>query len=355
MKHDLLEFQYVHFGDKTKPEHWFIDAETALNFYPDMDSENDELGYYDDGVRRTLTDDQIAMFRHSEVQELLRDCRLQREEQEYQMRIPALESQARDEKQPGSPVSHDSSLEDELVDASRMHSLRPPVSKRQLSPSSRSDTSRSTGASIKRQRKQEVPYEQRKKRNWEQYIQGEDERHGSITDDQIAMFRHSEVQELLRDCRLQREEQEYQMRIPALESQARDEKQPGSPVSHDSSLEDELVDASRMHSLRPPVSKRQLSPSSRSDTSRSTGASIKRQRKQEVPYEQRKKRNWEQYIQGEDERHGSITQRRLAREMDEQHTEDVMMDYGDDESVPSKSEQVSTTSTRRAPVSYEDL
>nr|POF25954.1 hypothetical protein CFP56_22102 [Quercus suber] len=228
-EHDLLEFQYVHFGDKTKPEHWFIDAETALSFYPDMDSENDELGYYDDGVRRTLTDDQIAMFRHSEVQELLRDCRLQREEQEYQMRIPALEPQAGNEKQPVSPVSHDSSLEDELADASRMHSLRPPMSKRQLSPSSRSDTSRSTSASIKRQRKQEVPYEQRKKRNWEQYIQGEDEQHGSIT------------------------------------------------------------------------------------------------------------------------------QRRLAREMDEQHTQEVMMDYGEDESVPSKSEQVSTTSTRRAPVSYEDL
>ena len=32
----------------------------------------DELGYYPDGVKRTLTDEQIAMFRHSEVYSILR-------------------------------------------------------------------------------------------------------------------------------------------------------------------------------------------------------------------------------------------------------------------------------------------
>lgn len=31
--------------------------------------EEDDLGYYDDGVKRTLTDDQIAMFRHTELKE----------------------------------------------------------------------------------------------------------------------------------------------------------------------------------------------------------------------------------------------------------------------------------------------
>lgn len=34
--------------------------------------EDDGLGYYDDGVKRTLTDEQIAMFRHSEIESLLR-------------------------------------------------------------------------------------------------------------------------------------------------------------------------------------------------------------------------------------------------------------------------------------------
>lgn len=47
---------------------------------PDFENDfDDELGYYADGVKRTLTDDQIAMFRHSETQALLRDRRLAQE------------------------------------------------------------------------------------------------------------------------------------------------------------------------------------------------------------------------------------------------------------------------------------
>jgi len=34
--------------------------------------EDDGLGYYDDGKKRTLTDEQISIFRHSEIQSLLR-------------------------------------------------------------------------------------------------------------------------------------------------------------------------------------------------------------------------------------------------------------------------------------------
>ena len=41
--------------------------------------EDDGLGYYDDGVKRTLTDAQIAIFRHSEIQALLRERRHARE------------------------------------------------------------------------------------------------------------------------------------------------------------------------------------------------------------------------------------------------------------------------------------
>lgn len=32
---------------------------------------DDDLGYYPDGVKRTLTDAQISIFRHSEIQEML--------------------------------------------------------------------------------------------------------------------------------------------------------------------------------------------------------------------------------------------------------------------------------------------
>jgi hypothetical protein len=47
--------------------------------------DDDGLGYYFDGVKRTLTDDQIAMFRHSEIQLLLRERRLKRENSEGEL------------------------------------------------------------------------------------------------------------------------------------------------------------------------------------------------------------------------------------------------------------------------------
>jgi hypothetical protein len=41
--------------------------------------EDDGLGYYEDGVQRTLTDEQIAMFRHTEIQTILRERRRRKE------------------------------------------------------------------------------------------------------------------------------------------------------------------------------------------------------------------------------------------------------------------------------------
>lgn len=35
--------------------------------------EENDLGYYEDGVKRTLTDGQIEMFRHSELEQLRKD------------------------------------------------------------------------------------------------------------------------------------------------------------------------------------------------------------------------------------------------------------------------------------------
>ncbi len=42
-----------------------------------VDEDDDGLGYYDDGVKRTLTDEQIAIFRHSEMEALKRGQRFQ--------------------------------------------------------------------------------------------------------------------------------------------------------------------------------------------------------------------------------------------------------------------------------------
>ena len=44
-------------------------------YYEDQEFDGDDddgLGYYDDGVKRTLTDEQIAIFRHSELEALRR-------------------------------------------------------------------------------------------------------------------------------------------------------------------------------------------------------------------------------------------------------------------------------------------
>ena len=41
--------------------------------------DDDGLGYYPDGVKRTLTDEQIAMFRHSEIYSLFRKKQIQDE------------------------------------------------------------------------------------------------------------------------------------------------------------------------------------------------------------------------------------------------------------------------------------
>lgn len=53
-----------------------MEDEPAEEYY---EEEEDSLGYYDDGTPRTLTDGQIAMFRHSEIQAIIRKRRLRRD------------------------------------------------------------------------------------------------------------------------------------------------------------------------------------------------------------------------------------------------------------------------------------
>jgi len=52
--------------------------------YHEEEEFDDGLGYYEDGVKRTLTDEQIAIFRHSEIEALLRERRHAAEEKEHQ-------------------------------------------------------------------------------------------------------------------------------------------------------------------------------------------------------------------------------------------------------------------------------
>lgn len=55
------------------------DNEEAIDGYEDPDLLDQDLGYYPDGVKRTLTDAQIAIFRHTEIQEMLKAKRKQLE------------------------------------------------------------------------------------------------------------------------------------------------------------------------------------------------------------------------------------------------------------------------------------
>lgn len=62
--------------DKAQPHDEAQHDDKEEDFYDEEyyyeHEEDDGLGYYPDGVKRTLTDDQIAMFRHSELQALQR-------------------------------------------------------------------------------------------------------------------------------------------------------------------------------------------------------------------------------------------------------------------------------------------
>lgn len=84
---DLCSFHNLHFGDASalafsadflNPDQAAQDHETQHRHdggdeaYYEGGEDEDGLGYYPDGVKRTLTDEQIAMFRHSETQALHR-------------------------------------------------------------------------------------------------------------------------------------------------------------------------------------------------------------------------------------------------------------------------------------------
>ncbi|KAI3324755.1 hypothetical protein HD806DRAFT_54295 [Xylariaceae sp. AK1471] len=83
---DIESFHAVHFSSNAIGlfENQFLRPETAQvnntdhhHYYYEEEEEEEEeeddgLGYYPDGVKRTLTDEQIAIFRHSELEALRR-------------------------------------------------------------------------------------------------------------------------------------------------------------------------------------------------------------------------------------------------------------------------------------------
>ena len=77
----LRDFHASHFPNQRTPDVRSGEAGTQEDHSTEHE-EPEELGYYEDGVRRTLTDEQVRMFRHSEIQRLLLIRRQQREKEQ---------------------------------------------------------------------------------------------------------------------------------------------------------------------------------------------------------------------------------------------------------------------------------
>lgn len=77
----MRKFHQQHFPGQITPE-----PQPTSGDSEDIQTEHSslKLGFYEDGVRRTLTDEQISMFRHSEIHRLLSERRQQKELEEEQ-------------------------------------------------------------------------------------------------------------------------------------------------------------------------------------------------------------------------------------------------------------------------------
>lgn len=115
---DLFSFHETHFGgtavtafgaDYLRPEQGpeakDDEGRADEEYYEYYEEEEDDgLGYYPDGVKRTLTDEQIAMFRHSEIRSLqkAREEAQQRSEHRWNTSSPIpmdLEGDSNDEEE----------------------------------------------------------------------------------------------------------------------------------------------------------------------------------------------------------------------------------------------------------------
>lgn len=177
----------------------------------------------------------------------------------------------------------------------------------------------------------------------------------TLTDEQIEMFKHSELEQVARAERLAREE----LGLEDDGHESRAQRQPAmSPLSDASSMDDDLVglvsstplERANVPSPSPAISRSETptlpvpgfgsSKRSLSTSTKRSGASSsskpahpkKKHRKEEVPYEQRNKRKWEEHIASVNPVKGtwmyeSKTENRLLREMDDVKDESVELDY----------------------------
>jgi len=122
----LHAFHAKHFPTAPFPAQFFYGTSETYEEIPVVDDADDDgLGYHEDGTKRTLTDEQIALFRHTEIQTILRERRLARERENEaqdaaesappQTSLPPTLSDSEDERLLD---SDDSQAEDHLDDVS---------------------------------------------------------------------------------------------------------------------------------------------------------------------------------------------------------------------------------------------
>lgn len=167
----------------------------------------------------------------------------------------------------------------------------------------------------------------------------------TLTDDQIAMFRHTELAQIELKRRDESEDLQQHNEVQKELSRATESTLEALSRAPDPALKPAATESAD-------VPKEATSASShRSDSRESSTGANKRRRKKEIPYSQRHKRKWEKYVEEQDPEQGSMTHNRLLRELDQQKTESVEMDYGDD---PSPVATVLSQPSGRRVVSYAD-
>ncbi|KAL2390830.1 hypothetical protein RJ035_000846 [Blastomyces gilchristii] len=86
--HDLQEFNARHFFHRNN--HGSVQPLIPVADVEQLDDGDDDLGYYPDGTKRTLTDKQVEIFRHSEIQKLQREKRRKEMADREQAEVEAL-------------------------------------------------------------------------------------------------------------------------------------------------------------------------------------------------------------------------------------------------------------------------
>lgn len=104
--------------------------------------DGDDLGWYPDGNKRTLTDDQIAMFRHSEIYSLLRERQVHKENREADGEDHTGGLISTGTITPGDTGSHASDANENLVDTQRDQYQKSTVGPRPTFPTSSSKNKR---------------------------------------------------------------------------------------------------------------------------------------------------------------------------------------------------------------------